>query len=649
MKSLKDQISKTGKGGTIEIPYGGEFLEDIVIDKSITIRSNFSVAAIIGKSPTVSIKKNDVTLENLHIECNEADGICLSIKKGINVNFNNVFVKGKIDGLEGENGEWDFPHILELPIEANKSHNFKIIIHSPVNAKIYPADISCVKCNPVELVSGPNELEICVDELFENTIVSGDLIIETKKHKLKRKIALNGNTFQTQQPKANKIGEYLWICKSLQNDIDESVISKLPDGNQWTRYEMILDQTLLKLDTYELRIDGLPNGLSFINSSPPYKIEGIPCVYGKFELVFIFSKDNKEYRYSSTLKIVEKLISPLKIKPLPDIIKAVEDELISIKFEILSSSSLNINYKVENGLPSDLQLYGSTGEIRGKITKHGIYEIVVKINDGVNELSQDIKFYINPKYPLELSIKRTYQFYKNDYFEIPLNIRDEERLNPSIKLKDNYSDALKIESKENSSFLIGQFFQTNEYPVEMIINDIYGRSINQNILIKCVEKLYHTVNTPDPHQPPNGSTIKSPSGIKHQDGSLLSDIFNHKAEPSITTDISDINQNTETSNNVARSRKKSVTISPIFSPQINRNANADEKESEKCLQSINPFVNSTTYQQTSDADGINKKSESTMVYKQEVKITEDNKQNDDNSKKKRVLAKDLSPLFRNNQ
>ena len=648
MKSLKDQIIKTGKGGTIDIPYGGEFIEELVINKSITIRSNFSVAAIVGKSPTMTINKSDVTLENLHIECSDAAGTCLSIKKGVSVNFNNVFVKGRVEGIEGENGEWDFPAILELPIEPNKKNIFKIIIHSPVDAKIYPSDLSCVKCTPPKLLPGLNEINIYIDELFENTIVSGDFIIETDKHKLKRKISLNGNTFQTQQPKSANVGEYLWVCKSSKVDIDESVINKLPEGNHGEEYEMILDQTRLKLDEYVLRIDGLPNGLSFINNSLPYKIGGIPRECGKFEVIFIFSKNNKKYKYSSTLKIIENIIVPLKIKPIPDLIEAVEDDLIHIVFNILSSNSLNISYKTEKDLPKDLQLYESTGEIRGKIANHGIYDTVVKISDGKNELHQKIKFYIRPKNPLGLSIKRMYQFYNNENFEIPLNISDEERLKPSIDLKDNYFDTLKIETREGNSFVTGTFVQANEYPLEIRIEDIYGRKLNQIVLIKCVEKLPHPSDISPTSQPTETASIKSPSSIKHNDGPLLSSLFNQTTEPYLTDEPSIENQKGNIPKTDSRSIKKVTIVSSIFSSQNNHGNFETEKTSDKDAQPNKPLLNSKQLQQPSDSNEINHISETNNEYKYELSGSDNQQQNDGNSKKKRVSSTNLSPLFKNN-
>lgn len=498
MKSLRDQIKKTSKGGVIELPYGGEFNETLVIKKPITIRSVTSPITIVGASPTISIEKKDVILENMNIVSSDEKGICLSTKKGLNPKFNNVFVKGGVEGLEGEEGDWEVPDVLELPIEPNKVNKKKIIIQCPVPARIYPEEIAVASCDPSELNPGINEIEIITNEIQKNTLVTGDFIIETLKNKLKRKISLTGNTFNLKHVATTPAEEYLWVCESAKSTINADILKQLPEGNQGMTYQFVLDEDALKSKGYDIRVDGLPDGLRLNKSALFPRIEGTTEKFGEFEVTFVFCKDDVEYKFPSKFKINEKITVPLKIKPLPDPVEAVEEKMISIKFDILSSDSPNIILQTEKDLPKGLQLNESAFEIHGIISNHGIYNTTVRIEDGTNELRQPVNFFVKPKDTLKLKIEKTYTFYKNEEFRIPITIYDATRLVPNVRLGSHSPEHVKLQSDQGNYFLIGKLPEARTYDVEINVEDTYKRQLNETIVIQSIEKPSYTVTwSPD--------------------------------------------------------------------------------------------------------------------------------------------------------
>ncbi|MDM8523866.1 hypothetical protein QUF80_10905 [Desulfococcaceae bacterium HSG8] len=365
MKSLKEQIRNTGEGGILDIRYGGEFNEQLVITRPITIRSTGSLATIVAPSPTVTIRSMNVILENLNIVSHDAYGIALSSGENYKPCFRNVFIKGKTEGLEGEEGNWDIPDVLELPrIVPDTRDKRKIMLCCPVPAKIYPSEISVVHCHPKELMAGVSEIEIATDEIPRNTLITGDLIIETLNYKLKRKIAIIGNTLAQghntpEHEAAILVGEYLWRCKSVPGPVKTDMPGYLPKGTQGLNYTFVLDEDRLKTKGYTIRVKGLPDSLVFDNSFF-HTIRGIPENPGTFEITFEFEKDHQKHSFVSILEISEQRCEPAK-----DIIRTLRnlpEGKQGIKYEVLLDAA---NLKREGygiriqGLPKGITFYNS--------------------------------------------------------------------------------------------------------------------------------------------------------------------------------------------------------------------------------------------------------------------------------------------------
>ena len=233
-------------------------------------------------------------------ENNDKKGVCLSVKKGSNPKFKNVFVKGNVEGLKDEEGDWDIPDVLNLSVIPNEITKNKFIIYCPGNAKIYLCETDVVKCEPRILSPGFNELELTIKEISKGNIITGALIIETQKHKLKRKISLCGNTLKDESDTNSYQNKLIWESDSY---FTANLPKILPEGMQGEPYEYALDEEKIGCKGYRISLKGLPDGLIFNASSIPPQIEGIAKKIGDFVLTFQFQKNEKRFESTSQLKI----------------------------------------------------------------------------------------------------------------------------------------------------------------------------------------------------------------------------------------------------------------------------------------------------------------------------------------------------------
>ncbi len=487
--NLSEQIKKTGKGKTLEILYGGEFAEKLLIRKAITIRAVPFSATIVSGSPTVSIESKNVRLENLFIICNDENSVCLWIKKGVSPCFQNVFVRGEVKGVKEEEGHWEIPDVLEFGfLEPNKINRKKIIIHCPVPAAVYSLE-SFLSCTPDRLKPGINEIEIRVEELLKDTFITPTLIIETAALKLKRTISLTGHTLTAYSGKKTVSEKYLWICESAKLKIHTDMLANLPEGMQGQTYEYKVNKDSANIRDFHISVNGLPEGISFQETENALCVKGISQKSGTFQIQFLFRKNALTYRYESNLLIKEKPVIPLKISPLKNPVEAVEEEEIRIRPEVLSSNS-QVRFTSRN-LPKDFVLNETSGEIYGKIVSHGGYRSEIMADDGTNQVMIPISFYVQPKTRLQMDMMKTHQVHTGEEFSIPIRIEDEARLNPQMQIIGSNPE-IALTSDSQGHFIRGRLSKPGNYEVQIQVTDIYSRTSKERIVIACIEKpVYH--------------------------------------------------------------------------------------------------------------------------------------------------------------
>lgn len=491
MPSLQKHIDRAEKGGVIDIPYGGEYDEKITIDKPLTIRSVSSPTIIIGDGPTLSVRNKNVIIENCVIEGRDEKSVCLSIKKKCNPTFKNVFVKGIVEGLD-EKGIWEYPNVLELPLVPDKNCVVKIIIFCCTQAKL-TSEISSVKCNTDSLMEGLNEIEITIGSIIKNSVITGDLVIETLAHKLKRRISLVGNTFTSVHDSKHSIGDYLWVCESSKCHINSNLILELPEGFQNSPYLFVIDRKKLKCENYDIAVKGLPNGINFEQSNLFSQIAGVPVEFGEYDITFIFKNEKLVFKFPSKIKINEMVILPLKIQQIPDPVELIENETVSLKIKIISSNGPDIIYKKQDDFPDGIKFDDQSGMFSGAISEHGQYNTSIKIMDGTNELTQPINFYVYPERTLNINLKKEYRFFQNNPFDIHLVVDDSKRLNPFISLGDNFSGQIKLSKEKGDYHLKGNLTDIKKYDVSIKVKDKYKRELVAHSKIECIQKPEYTL------------------------------------------------------------------------------------------------------------------------------------------------------------
>ena len=192
-KELQNLIEATREGGTIEL-VKKEYACPVIIQKSITLTvKGASICAI--KGPVIIIESPGVILRNLSIEVTgdeivgEIEKCAIIVNSSQGIEFENVEIRGLVTGLYGEQGEWYYPKSLNLGnIKADSEYKFLLKIVVPVTCNI-TSNIFGLEVYPQNLFPGLNEINIHIEPLSNDILLSGTLTLSTKH--FKRKIMLN--------------------------------------------------------------------------------------------------------------------------------------------------------------------------------------------------------------------------------------------------------------------------------------------------------------------------------------------------------------------------------------------------------------------------------------------------------------------------
>jgi stress response protein SCP2 len=215
------KLDALGPGATVILP-PREFPGPIVINKPLILDGQGAVIWAL-RGPVVSIGSGGVALHNLKIEVtteqNEIDDIegksALWVQPGASVKCENVVVRGMCKGLTAEEGEWDYPHSLEIgPLAHGVEHEFVMFITVPVKCSIQ-SNISGITLNPCDLIPGTNEIGIHIEHLPQDTLIHGSFLLCTTL--LKRCIMVHGNVFRPQmgQIAVPILGKVIWPKETI--------------------------------------------------------------------------------------------------------------------------------------------------------------------------------------------------------------------------------------------------------------------------------------------------------------------------------------------------------------------------------------------------------------------------------------------------
>lgn len=147
--------------------------------------------------PVLSVLSEKVVLKNLRLECT-ADGSdegphagLALLAEGHELTLEGVTVRGAVKGLAAEDGDWRYPHQLNLGALAfGMEHTVRIRVVVPVACQL-SSNISGLSIEPRTLAPGVHEVRFEIEQMMRDTLVCGTIGIKTKL--LRRVFVLNAH------------------------------------------------------------------------------------------------------------------------------------------------------------------------------------------------------------------------------------------------------------------------------------------------------------------------------------------------------------------------------------------------------------------------------------------------------------------------
>jgi WD40 repeat protein len=184
--SLQDRINQTSPGGELLLILHEEIVTTVpvVIQQPIVLNGNGgSVCAING--PVIQIKAAGVTLRNLNVEVtgehpSTPQGSCaIDVRRKDGIRLENVRVKGTVLGLPGEDGDWQYPDLIDLGVLPAGVEQEKFIDISVPVACTLTSLADDVNVEPASLQPGQHRIRVSVNALGEGIRVHGWIEIST--------------------------------------------------------------------------------------------------------------------------------------------------------------------------------------------------------------------------------------------------------------------------------------------------------------------------------------------------------------------------------------------------------------------------------------------------------------------------------------
>jgi hypothetical protein len=265
--TFQQKLNTLPDHSTIQLwPPKAEYPGPIIINRPITLDGQG--ATLWSKvGPVLLIQSQGVSLKNLRIEVtgeqrsNARDQCAILVKSKINLQFDNIQVRGSVMGLPQEEGEWQYPEYLNMgQLAYGKEYHFVIKICVPVACKIV-TDISGLNIKNYKLKPGLNSIKVSVENMLEDTLVSGNIFLVSAS--LKRRITVTAHIISLTEDSTWAIpNSILWepeigmsnvSNQTLQEQLDQSVpsdITEIKDSvepqqtSSWSSSRMCRGETL---------------------------------------------------------------------------------------------------------------------------------------------------------------------------------------------------------------------------------------------------------------------------------------------------------------------------------------------------------------------------------------------------------------------
>lgn len=170
----------------------GEYEGPLTIDRPCTIDGANSTLWS-NKEPILIVNSTGVIIKNIRVEytgqrTENANPIAI-ITSDSNTKLVDVEVNGAVKGFANEAEEWTLPSIISLgDFAANKENSFSVDISAAGDAEI-KNNIKNVRLSSKTLSEGNNNITFTTDELKDNTILYGEIFVNTS---VSRRIYVTG-------------------------------------------------------------------------------------------------------------------------------------------------------------------------------------------------------------------------------------------------------------------------------------------------------------------------------------------------------------------------------------------------------------------------------------------------------------------------
>lgn len=150
-----------------------------------------------NRGPVLIIQSPNVTVKNLRVEVagNPAE---VNTQEAVRTSdpgtvLENIEVCGKVVGLGGESENWDLPAMVTLGEFASGQENvFDVTINAADHAELV-TQMRDIRLEPAKLYPGENHIRLTTEELRNNTILFGEIMV---KSKVSRRIYVTGKSMK---------------------------------------------------------------------------------------------------------------------------------------------------------------------------------------------------------------------------------------------------------------------------------------------------------------------------------------------------------------------------------------------------------------------------------------------------------------------
>ena len=250
-EAFQQKLNALPDGSTIQLwPPKAEYPGVLVINHPMTLDGQ-GATFWSQTGPVLLIQSQGVSLKNLRIEVtgdqknNPQDQCAIFVKSGIDVKFDDIQVRGSVMGLPQEEGEWQYPECLNLgQLAYGTDYPFSIIIYVPVPCKIL-TDISGLNLQPSQLSPGLNSIQLNIEKMPEDTLVSGNIFLVSAS--LKRRITVTAHILSPAENSTLAIpNDILW---EPETGFSQDSLQILQEQSEQTEPEVIAFHELPSFDS----------------------------------------------------------------------------------------------------------------------------------------------------------------------------------------------------------------------------------------------------------------------------------------------------------------------------------------------------------------------------------------------------------------